>query len=204
MAYANHCRADLALLRRRTDGRGRQGHDRAGDECTSVRVTGHGIHDRTARRASEFAYNTLSHIMKIQTLCTLLFLSSRLLSATSLSPLYERGYVVMPEPPKVALVGGDFRFGPEWRIEVGPGVSEPALMEELESRFHLKFNGRGTGGGVLRLKMAANSVAAGPAQDKDKNAIAEQAYKIDMEPNAVTVSANVIAGLFYSGDALLQ
>src|ERR1700730_8886603 len=140
--------------------------------------------------------------MKIQIICALLFLSSRLLSAASLSPLYERGYVVMPEPQKVALGGGDFRFSSDWRLDIGPGIKEndvaiAALREDLESRFHLKFGAHGTGGGVLHLKMAANSVAPGPTQDKDRNAIAEQAYKIDLAPNAVTVSANAPKGLFY-------
>jgi hypothetical protein len=147
--------------------------------------------------------------MKTQTIFAVLFLSSRLLSAASLSPLYERGYVVMPEPQKVMLGVGDFRFGPEWRLEVSPGVTEAntaiaALREDLDSRFHVKFSAHGTGGGTLRLKMAANSVAAGPAQDKDKNAIAEQAYKIDLAPNAVTVTANAPAGLFYGVETFVQ
>jgi len=146
----------------------------------------------------------MKQIMKTQTIIAVLFLSSRLLSAASLSPLYERGYVVMPEPQKVVLGAGDFRFGPEWRLEVSPGVTEPALMEDLESRFHLKFSAHGTGSGTLRLRMAANSVAVGPAQDKDKNAIAEQAYKIDLAPNAVTISANAPAGLFYGVETFVQ
>jgi hexosaminidase len=94
-----------------------------------------------------------------KTIGVLLFLSSWPLSAASLSPLYERGYVVMPEPQKVMLGTSDFRFGPEWRLEVSPGVTEgntavAALREDLDSRFHLKFSALRTGGGTLRLKMA--------------------------------------------------
>src|SRR5689334_1071915 len=137
--------------------------------------------------------------MKIQTIGALLVFSFLPLSASSVSPLYERGYVVMPEPQKVMLGSGDFRFGSEWRLEISPGVTESntavtALREDLDSRVHLRLSAHGTGGGTLRLKMAANSMAAGPAQDKDKNAIAEQAYKIDLAPNAVTITANAPAG----------
>ena len=97
--------------------------------------------------------------MKAQTIFAVLFLSSRLLSAASLSSLYERGYAVMPEPQRVVLGAGDFRFGPEWRLEFSPGVTEgntavAALREDLDSRFHLKFSAHRTGGGTLRLKMA--------------------------------------------------
>ena len=75
------------------------------------------------------------------------------------------GYVVMPEPQRVTLRENDFRFGPEWRLETGPGVNPndtaiEALKSDLESRFHLRLDGR-SGGGVVRLTMAPNSVAIG-------------------------------------------
>src|SRR5205823_3938839 len=146
-------------------------------------------------------HNTYS--MRVQTVCMLLFFSSRLLSA-SLSPLLERGYMVMPEPQRVTMGRAEFQFGRDWRLEVAPGASEAVLLEELESRFHLKFNGRGTGGSVLRLRIAPKSVIPGPAQDKDKSAIAEQAYAIDLTPNSVTISANAPAGLFYGVETFVQ
>ena len=147
--------------------------------------------------------------MRIQIVCALLFLPLRLLSGATASPLYERGYVVMPEPQKVALGDGDFRFSSDWRLDTGVGIKAndvaiAALKEDLDSRFHLKFGARGTSGGVLHLKMAANSVAPGPTQDKDRNAIAEQAYKMDLAQNAVTISANAPAGLFYGVETFVQ
>jgi hexosaminidase len=136
-----------------------------------------------------------------------LFLSSSLLSGAS--PLFERGYTVMPEPQKVHLGARDFQFGAEWRLELGPGVKPSdsaveALKEDLDSRFHLRFTGQGNGPGVLRLTTAPNSAQAGAAQDKDKSAIAAQAYRIDLAPGSVTVTANTATGLFYGVETFVQ
>ncbi len=81
----------------------------------------------------------------------------------------------MPEPQSVRLGAEDFRFGSDWRIELGPGVAPgnvavPTLMDDIESRFHVRVGGVGAGGGALRLTIAPGSVAAGAAQDRDKNA----------------------------------
>ena len=125
------------------------------------------------------------------------------------SPLYERGYKVMPEPQKVRLGASDFRFGSDWRLELGPGVvpgaaAVAALREDLESRFHLRFNQARTGAGVLRLTIAAGSVPVGSTQDRDTKAIAAQAYAIDLTGDRVKVTANAEAGLLYGVETLVQ
>jgi hexosaminidase len=146
--------------------------------------------------------------MTIQLLALLFLLSLRLCAAT-VSTLYERGYTVMPEPQRVTLRPGDFQFGPDWRLELGPGIRESdtavqALREDLDSRFHLRLGERRTGAGVLRLTIAPDSVTIGAAQDRDKNAIAAQAYKIDLARDRVTLSANASVGLFYGVETLVQ
>ena len=125
------------------------------------------------------------------------------------SPLYERGFAVMPEPQVVRLGAEDFRFGADWRIELGPGVAPgnvavPALMDDIGSRFHVRVGGVGAGGGVLRLTISPGSVAVGAAQDRDKKAIAEQAYTIDLARDGVTITANAGAGLLYGVETLVQ
>src|SRR5881397_1425522 len=115
----------------------------------------------------------------------------------TVSPLYARGYTVMPEPQSVKLGPSDFPFGADWKLEVqGTSPNDSAvemLNEELEKRFRLKLNGRGPG--VLRLTMAPNSATVGQAQDRDREALAEQAYKIDLTRDGVTIAANAPAGL---------
>jgi hexosaminidase len=137
-----------------------------------------------------------------------LLLFVALWSAMAASPLYERGYTVLPEPQKVTLEAGDFRFAPNWRLEIAPGIAPgdsaiAALKEDLAARFRVTLapNGRA---GVLRLAIQPNSVAIGAAQDRDRKAIAEQAYRVDLHPGRVEVTANAPTGLFYGVETLVQ
>jgi len=124
------------------------------------------------------------------------------------SPLAARGYRVLPEPRSVQLSPADFRYGPDWRIEVGSGVSPSeaavqSLQEELITRYHLQLQPRG-GAGVVRLLIEPGSVTIGQARDRDKSALAEQAYQIDLSPTEVRITANASTGLFYGVETLVQ
>src|SRR5579872_4484365 len=115
----------------------------------------------------------------------------------------------MPEPQRVRLGAEDIWFGSDWRIELGLGVAPgnvavPALMDDIESRFQVRVGGVGSGGGVVRLTIAAGSVVVGAAQDRDQKAIAEQAYRINLARDSVEVTANGEAGLFYGVETLVQ
>ncbi|MDQ6704403.1 MAG: beta-N-acetylhexosaminidase [Acidobacteriota bacterium] len=125
------------------------------------------------------------------------------------SPLYQRGYTVLPEPQKAALGPLDFPFGTDWRIVTGPGVKagDPAIAafkEDLEARFQLRLAAGRSGAGAVRFAMAPGSVIAGAAQDRDKEALAAQAYKIDLARDRITVTANAPQGLFYGAETLVQ
>ena len=124
------------------------------------------------------------------------------------SPLAARGYTVLPEPRSVALSSADFRYGPDWRIEVGSGVSPSdvavqCLQEELVTRFHMQLQPQG-GAGVVRLLIEPGSVTIGQAQGRDKSALAEQAYQMDLSPTEVRITANASTGLFYGVETLVQ
>ena len=68
------------------------------------------------------------------------------LRAATASPLFARGYTVIPEPQKVTLSDEDFEFATSWRLELGPGVKRrmtspsESLKEELKERFHLALS----------------------------------------------------------------
>jgi hypothetical protein len=124
------------------------------------------------------------------------------------SPLAARGYRVLPEPQVVTLAAGDFRIGPDWRIELGPGVqandvAHESLREDLLSRFHLHLDSRGKAGAV-RLSVQPGSVEPGDALDTDKAVLDEQAYRIDLSRKLVQITANTPAGLFYGVETLVQ
>ena len=148
--------------------------------------------------------------MKRTTRCILfVLLSSPAIRAATLSPLQARGFTVMPAPQSVQLGAANFAFRPTWALDpqgVAPSdIAVTAFQEELERRYHFRMAASPTAGaGTLRLRIAPNSVTVGSAQDKDKQALAEQAYRIDLTKELVTVTANSAVGLFYGTTTLVQ
>ncbi len=131
------------------------------------------------------------------------------LLAQTVSPLLARGYTVIPEPQRVSLKVEDFSFGDRWQLRLGPGVSAndvavEALREGLSQRFHVTLDTRGSAFGVLSLRIVPGSVAIGQAQDSDKKALEEQAYRIDLRPGTIDISANASTGLFYGVETFIQ
>jgi len=128
--------------------------------------------------------------------------------AETVSPLYARGYTVMPAPQVVKLGASDFVFGAGWKIEAqgvpANDVAIDTINEELGKRYRLKLGEVGRGAGILRLMVAPNSVSIGAAQDRDRDVLAQQAYKIDLSRDNVTIAANAPAGLFYGAVTFIQ
>ena len=98
-------------------------------------------------------------------------LATGVICGQATSPLFSRGFTVIPQPRQVKLEPDDFRFGSGWRLEIGPGVAKNSvavrtLTEDLESRFGMVFKEGGSGPAV-RLEIAPGSVQPGPAQDRD-------------------------------------
>ena len=138
----------------------------------------------------------------------LLFATSRLLAAGS--PLTARGYTVLPVPQKVTLGPQDFALSDGWQLLLEHGVKADdtavkSLKQLLHERFGLRLAGTAAGGGgVIRLSVAQQSVAIGAATDKDTDAIAEQAYRLTLKPQEISVTANAAPGLFYGIETLVQ
>ncbi|HCC58856.1 MAG TPA: hypothetical protein DEQ47_16670 [Solibacterales bacterium] len=132
-----------------------------------------------------------------------------LATAETTSPLFSRGYALIPEPQRVALRGGDFRLGADWRMERGLGVKASSvavqsLAEELNARYHLALTGGSGAPGVVLLEVRPGAVDPGPSQDQDRKAIAAQAYRIELAPAKIRLVANAEPGLFYAVQTLIQ
>jgi hexosaminidase len=130
-------------------------------------------------------------------------------AAQTASPLFARGYTVIPQPQNISLSAGDFSFGAEWQLKldssVPPGdVAVQALREGLSERFHGVLDTKRDSGGVLLLRIAPGSVAVGKAQDSNRTALAEQAYKIELHPGTIAITANAATGLFYGVETFIQ
>jgi hexosaminidase len=128
-------------------------------------------------------------------------------AATS-SPLYGRGYTVIPAPQEVEFNGGDFEFGSGWRLQLGQGVkADDMAVESLKNglavRYGIILETRGRGKAV-ELAIRHGSVEIGEATDKNKPALEEQAYRLDLADNGTKITANAPTGLFYGVETLVQ
>lgn len=117
-------------------------------------------------------------------------------AAAAPSPLAARGYAVLPVPQRVTLGSADFRFGNGWSVErenVAPDdVAVASLREGLGERFHVHLSSAPQRGSI-RLVLSPGSVANG-----------EQAYRLELRPRSIAITANAPAGLFYGVQTLLQ
>lgn len=150
-------------------------------------------------------------IKKTGTLACLLVMAAGLaqpLRAATPSDLYVRGYSLIPAPQKVELKSGDIQLDGGWRLKVGPGVNAndvavESLKDGLETRHGITLETRGRGS-AIELEIQPGSVKIGEATDKDRQAIEEQAYKLEMAAGGIKISANAPAGLFYGVETLVQ
>jgi hypothetical protein len=128
------------------------------------------------------------------------------LPAATTSALFARGYTVLPTPQSVELREHDFDFDHSWHLDLGPGVKPKDVAVEslnlgLSERFHIVLNGSSK---VLALNISPNSVSVGGATDRNRSALAEQAYKIALSSDRITITGNTATGLFYGVQTFLQ
>ncbi len=133
-------------------------------------------------------------------------------TASAVSPLFRRGYAVIPEPQQVEFEGGDFEFGNGWRLKLGSGVKADdiaveSLKEGLLNRYGIRLATERTGqksGGTITLAIQPGSVPIGKVTDKNKEAIESQAYKLELANDGIQIIANAPPGLFYGVETLVQ
>ena len=155
----------------------------------------------------------MKNLLSSQTVClfataAILQLGAGNVRGQAVSALFARGFTVIPQPRQVKLQPNDFRFGSDWRLEIGPAAAKNSsavlgLEEDLASRFGIVLKTDGSGPAV-RFEIAPGSVHPGHAQDRDTEAIAAQAYRLELSPTAIRITANAEAGLFYGAETLVQ
>lgn len=132
-------------------------------------------------------------------------------SGQTVSPLLSRGYTVLPAPQKVSLGTRDIAFSDRWTFEAAPTLNDDTAVSDLQQlladRFHLALHrapSAGTRSGVVRLAVAAGTVAVTDATDEDKPKLAEQAYRLTIAPDQITITGNTATGLFYGVQTFAQ
>ncbi len=136
-------------------------------------------------------------------------MASSCLRAGATSPLFARGYRVLPEPQRVDLRPYDFAFGNSWHLVIGNGVPSDSvaiesLLDDLKARHQLSLSRHSGSGGELLLEIVKGSVTTGKSQDQDRDAVSTQAYRIDLAPSQVHILANSDTGLFYGVETFIQ
>jgi hypothetical protein len=126
-----------------------------------------------------------------------------------MSPLFGRGYTVIPEPQRVSLGSGDFAIGPNWGLQIDRSVQSndvalETLRDDLASRFHVRLGTGNSPAGVISLRIASGSVQIGSAIDHNKDQLAKEAYRIDLSNKSIKITANAEPGLFYGVETLIQ
>ncbi len=142
----------------------------------------------------------------------LALISSAAAPATNPTTLAVGDLSLLPQPQRMEIAGPAFRVSNDWVIHIGPGVKPDdaaveALKEGFDSRHGVRLNtaaGSGEGGPAIVLSIQPAAVEVGAAQDTDRAALAEQAYRITLSDNEVRIVANADAGLFYGVETLVQ
>jgi hypothetical protein len=125
------------------------------------------------------------------------------------SALSARGYTVLPIPQRLTLGPNDFEFTPNWRLELAPNVKPDdiaiqSVKEQFSQRFNMNLSAGHPSGGAVRLAISPGSVHAVGVTDRNKPALEEQAYRIDLSSTAVKITGNTSTGLFYGVQTFIQ
>jgi hexosaminidase len=117
------------------------------------------------------------------------------------TPLWLRGYSVVPTPQRVALQDGDVAFDGSWGFSVdGVAANDIALRSltgDLREFHSLRLQGSGA---ARKIRL---SVRPGTVATTDK-AVAPQAYRLAISESAIEITGNGAPGLLYGVQTLLQ
>ncbi len=127
--------------------------------------------------------------------------------AFAVTPLLSRGYAVLPQPRQVELQPSDFPFGTGWSLSLAPGLSATdvavqTLREDLRERYGISLIAGSAR--AVRMAITPGSVVIGSALGRDRARLEQQAYRIDLSPSRIAVTANASAGLLYAVATLVQ
>lgn len=122
---------------------------------------------------------------------------------------------LLPEPQQVSLSDQHYLLDNSWAINFSDNIPEndPAILSltsELKDRFNLKLKTKtastkkNNSSHIIRLSVKEGSVQIGEAHDKNKAAIQEQAYRVELNSDEIAITANAPVGLFYGVQTLIQ
>ena len=132
----------------------------------------------------------------------LLLLPVLALGQPPVTPLWQRGYSVIPTPQRVALEPRDIEFGAGWTWSAGALRPDHIAVRSLVNglrEFQSMDLPAGSSGKVVRLAVRPDTVAAPTDQ-----ALRAQAYRLAIAPEGIEITGNTDAGLFYGVQTFVQ
>ena len=118
------------------------------------------------------------------------------------TPLWLRGYSVIPTPRLIQLQPGDVEFGSQWRVDDTAAGAEHIAVRSLirdVADFHATRLQRGMGPKAIRLLVSPGAVTTNSEPGTDA-----QAYRLSISDEAIQICGNAAPGLFYGVQTLLQ
>ena len=122
----------------------------------------------------------------------------------------QPGKGLLPVPQKVSLSDQHNLLDDSWTIELAGNTSknDPAvlsLISGLKERFGLRLNSTNHNSGhKIQLKIKPGSVSIGQTTDTNRVSLQKQAYKLKLESDRVSITANAAPGLFYGVQTFIQ
>lgn len=118
------------------------------------------------------------------------------------TPLWLRGYSVIPTPRIVQLGPDDVVFGNQWTVDdsnVGAEhIAVRSLLRDVAAFNSLELR-RGTGPKVIRLVVTPGAVATQAEPETDA-----QTYRLSIAEDTIRITGNAERGLFYGVQTLVQ
>lgn len=119
-------------------------------------------------------------------------------SAAPPTELFLRGHAVIPTPQKVALRQGNVLLDESWSVDAKPGAARP-LIQGLQD-FHRLTLSTGQAGARKSIVLRVSPGAVTGIPDETS----AQAYRLTVAPDAIEITGNGDAGLFYGVQTLVQ
>ena len=121
--------------------------------------------------------------------------------ADSTTPLWARGYSVIPTPQAVHLSQGEVTIDPSWGLKL-QGIGEQhiaarSFKQDLRAHHGVELQGRGPG--TILLSVQPGAVNTGQPSEIDR-----QAYRLNLNAGRIEIAGNSDQGLFYGVQTLLQ
>ena len=117
------------------------------------------------------------------------------------TPLWLRGYSVIPTPQRVTLGSADVTMEGDWRADATPLPENHIALRSLRNDL-MEFHGlelKPASSRVIRLAIRPGAVATGANPE-----VQPQAYRLTIAANLIEITGNSDAGLFYGVQTLLQ